>query len=257
MLTAGAWVLLGAGLTIVHASYSHSSPELTDAFIREMLDRMGSDLADPGRGDYLDILPQSQTYPLEGMAPRAMEKMPAPPMALDYDALALSPSIRDQEYLSHSSLLSTMNNNYDGKPSKQRPKPGSETVKTNTDVLPAYCNPPNPCPIGYTAANGCLEEFENTAGFSREYQGRQDCMCDTEHMFECPDSSQESEISALAGSIQNEGVLDSALDMIMYKLGTAGHHPVAKKFHESDEPNYNPYLMGEKLPVAAKKGVPL
>ena len=24
-------------------------------------------------------------------------------------------------------------------------------------VLPAYCDPPNPCPIGYTAADGCIE----------------------------------------------------------------------------------------------------
>ena len=32
---------------------------------------------------------------------------------------------------------------------------------------------------------GCLEEFENTASFSREYQARQDCMCDSEHMFDC------------------------------------------------------------------------
>ena len=81
----------------------------------------------------------------------------------------------------------------------------SSSGKTE-NVLPAYCNPPNPCPIGYTgkfrllliavvgnqfeiqlcslciAEDGCLEEFENTAAFSREYQAAQDCMCDTEHM---------------------------------------------------------------------------
>ena len=37
-------------------------------------------------------------------------------------------------------------------------------------------------PIGPIAEDGCLEEFENTAAFSREYQAAQDCMCDTEHM---------------------------------------------------------------------------
>jgi hypothetical protein len=56
-------------------------------------------------------------------------------------------------------------------------------------VLPAYCNPPNPCPVGHTAEDGCLEIFENTAAFSRAYQGSQDCMCDTEHMFDCHASS--------------------------------------------------------------------
>ena len=39
-------------------------------------------------------------------------------------------------------------------------------------VLPAYCDPPNPCPKGYTSEDGCIEvdEFENKAEFSRKYQ---------------------------------------------------------------------------------------
>ena len=39
-------------------------------------------------------------------------------------------------------------------------------------VLPAYCDPPNPCPKGYTAEDGCIEmdDFENEAEFSRKYQ---------------------------------------------------------------------------------------
>lgn len=35
---------------------------------------------------------------------------------------------------------------------------------------------------------GCTLEFENTAAFSRHYQAQQDCMCDSEHMFDCPQS---------------------------------------------------------------------
>lgn len=31
-----------------------------------------------------------------------------------------------------------------------------------------------------------MEDFENSATFSRNYQALQDCMCDTEHMFDCP-----------------------------------------------------------------------
>lgn len=43
-------------------------------------------------------------------------------------------------------------------------------------------------------------------------------MCDTEHMFQCSDSTQDTEITALARSIQTEGVLDSTLDKIMNGL---------------------------------------
>lgn len=60
-------------------------------------------------------------------------------------------------------------------------------IKPKTDAsLPAYCNPPNPCPVGYTEEQGCITDFENTAAFSRDYQSAQECMCDAEHMFDCP-----------------------------------------------------------------------
>ena len=52
-------------------------------------------------------------------------------------------------------------------------------------TLPAYCNPPNPCPVGFTEDQGCTQDFENTAAFSREYQNSQECMCDSEHNFDC------------------------------------------------------------------------
>lgn len=39
-----------------------------------------------------------------------------------------------------------------------------------------------------TVEDGCIQRFENTAAFSREYQSAQKCMCDTEHMFDCPAS---------------------------------------------------------------------
>lgn len=80
---------------------------------------------------------------------------------------------------------------------------GQEIPEVKTDsVLPAYCNPPNPCPVGYTEADGCIETFENSAAFSRAYQASQDCMCDTEHMFDCP-SSRDSDDSAMELSRQN------------------------------------------------------
>jgi hypothetical protein len=67
------------------------------------------------------------------------------------------------------------------------PKPESQGPQLPANsMLPAYCEPPNPCPIGYTKADGCIEDFENTSEFSREFQATQTCICDTEHMFDCP-----------------------------------------------------------------------
>lgn len=59
-----------------------------------------------------------------------------------------------------------------------------QEVRTDS-ALPAYCEPPNPCPVGFTSEDGCTEEgeFDNTAEFSRNYQASQQCMCDEEHMF--------------------------------------------------------------------------
>ena len=63
----------------------------------------------------------------------------------------------------------------------------SESLKApGSTMLPSYCDPPNPCPIGYTTADGCLEDFENSSEFSRRYQATQKCICDSEHMFDCP-----------------------------------------------------------------------
>lgn len=60
-----------------------------------------------------------------------------------------------------------------------------QVIKSD-NAVPSYCDPPNPCPIDYTAEDGCLEEFINSASFSREYQARQQCSCDSEHsLFNC------------------------------------------------------------------------
>lgn len=41
------------------------------------------------------------------------------------------------------------------------------------------------CFILISEEDGCILDFENTAMFSREYQESQECMCDSEHMFDC------------------------------------------------------------------------
>lgn len=105
----------------------------------------------------------------------------------------------------------------------------NQGFRTNT-MLPAYCDPPNPCPIGYTTADGCIEDFENSSEFSRGYQSRQKCICDTEHMFDCPEEN------------AHRGADDIAAVNILAEVPGL----------VADE--NNPYLGGQKLPVAAKKG---
>uniref|UniRef100_F1LC15 Neuroendocrine protein 7B2 n=1 Tax=Ascaris suum TaxID=6253 RepID=F1LC15_ASCSU len=130
------------------------------------------------------------------------------------------------------------------------------SIQVKSDnVLPAYCEPPNPCPLGYTVADGCIEEFENSAEFSRNYQSSQTCICDQEHMFNCPAKGADE----LEESIQN-------------LLDEHGFHKnlIAKKFHQKREDfmeprrkrrsipvrhnaRVNPYLQGEPLKTVSKK----
>jgi len=105
----------------------------------------------------------------------------------------------------------------------------NSAFRTNT-MLPAYCDPPNPCPIGYTTADGCIEDFENSSEFSRGYQSRQKCICDTEHMFDCPDENSHRSADDI-----------TAVNILSEMPGLVAD-------------DNNPYLGGQKLPVAAKKG---
>lgn len=77
---------------------------------------------------------------------------------LDYDGLGgdanLNPSLRDQEFLEHSSLWGNQYMSGGAGEGKQLLKPegtmkNRQEIKTDA-TLPAYCNPPNPCPLDYT-----------------------------------------------------------------------------------------------------------
>ncbi|XP_035727542.1 uncharacterized protein LOC118443929 [Vespa mandarinia] len=152
------------------------------------------------------------------------------------DTFNPNPSIRDQEYLQHSTLWSHQHANdyYRGNDRHRIQQSiglkGGKDDKTE-NALPAYCTPPNPCPIGYTSENNCLVDFENTAAFSRHYQSLQDCMCDTEHMADCP-----------SNSINNNGLPGIRISNSDFE----------KIIEFQDE---NPFFRGEKLPIAAKKGI--
>lgn len=100
----------------------------------------------------------------------------------------------------------------------------------SNSVLPAYCDPPNPCPVGYDSNDGCIDDFENSSEFSREYQSTQNCLCDSEHMFNCPEDNVPQEINESPFLAHIPGLTD-------------------------DLDNKNPYLAGQKLPIAAKKGM--
>lgn len=102
-------------------------------------------------------------------------------------------------------------------PSQRLIKP---QVKTDA-TLPAYCDPPNPCPVGVTEDEGCITDFENTASFSREYQSSQECMCDAEHMFECP-----------SNNVQDENEGQQKFNAFFARQFPQDHKSlVAKKFH--------------------------
>ncbi|XP_037072658.1 neuroendocrine protein 7B2-like isoform X2 [Pollicipes pollicipes] len=248
------YLLLAGLLAVAYAGPHLQNPySLTDVFLQNVLQRY--EPKDYPASDYMDVMERVLRQP--GLQ---YDDMPGPPGVpggygmVDYDYKQAAPSLRDQEFLQHSSLWGNQYVTGGAGEGSQHLRPeGSikNTQVTKTDgVLPAYCEPPNPCPLGYTASDGCLETFENTAAFSRKYQARQECMCDTEHMFNCPDSTSDSEISALARSITNKGLEESALNSIM--MDPEKTKVVAKKFHVSKKAN--PYLDGERLPVAAKKG---
>ncbi|XP_026732915.1 neuroendocrine protein 7B2 [Trichoplusia ni] len=216
---------------IPHGSIGEKDPILTEALLREVVERMGKEFNDAA-SSYLEFPSSDRHLSLMSRANKELENE-----QLDYDSLIdgnPNPSLRDQEYLQHSSLWGHQYVTGGAGEGEQRLQPSGvmpnhQMVKTDA-VLPAYCNPPNPCPVGYTEDQGCISEFENTAAFSREYQLSQHCMCDGEHMFSCP--------------------ADSSSDL---DLPFPEHHKnlVAKKYQPAVE---NPYLTGERLPIAAKKG---
>ena len=86
----------------------------------------------------------------------AMKEIPAE-FPIDYegiDTLNPHPSIRDQEYLQHSTLWGHQKANSNAI-DRHRIQPGGlKGIKDERteNSLPAYCTPPNPCPIGYTGA---------------------------------------------------------------------------------------------------------
>lgn len=94
---------------------------------------------------------------------------------------------KDEETESHSSLLAGHQYVSGGAgEGKQHLQPdgnvaNKEEIKTDED-LPAYCDPPNPCPVGYEGDDCDARPYAQfTAEYSKVYQEQQNCMCDDDH----------------------------------------------------------------------------
>jgi len=131
-----------------------------------------------------------------------------------------------------------------------------EQVKSDNS-LPAYCEPPNPCPVGYTAADGCIEDFENTAEFSRNYQAQQQCLCDHEHMFNCPTKGNNEYENELDDMLEKNGLHKSMIAKKFHEKRSDFEVPRRKRSagFESSAAHFkpNPYLQGEPLHSVSKK----
>nr|AAB41699.1 7B2 [Lymnaea stagnalis] len=183
------------------------------------------------------------------------------------DPLYSGAHARDQEHLEHSDLhgfQSVSGGTAEG-------APNAKQVKSDKQ-LPAYCNPPNPCPVGKTAEkDNCVENFVNSADNNQKLLSQQDCPCDTEHMFTCPAGSQTVSSKGTSGSQQ------MALNKVIDELSKMEHngeslennpnlsssrkrltlvakkspHAIKKRSEMSD--HGNPFLQGEQMDIAAKK----
>lgn len=181
------------------------------------------------------------------------------------DSLFSRASIRDPEYIEQYPSLwgfqSVSGGTGDG---KEHPK----EVKTDK-VLPAYCNPPNPCPVGYTADDNCVENFENSLENNRRLLKQQDCPCDAEHMWSCPDNNHESkEAERDYGNWMEQLGKSNTEDMednftLRKREKKAGSSNRLKRSTEEilammnwEDNQSNPYFEGPHKSVQAKKGDP-
>lgn len=117
--------------------------------LREIIDRMESELVDAA-DSYLEYQDPSRVTDDYDKAKEVPQELP-----IDYDGIdTLNPnlSIRDQEYLQHSTLNSHQKLNQNDNKHRIQIAGYKGVLEDKTDnQLPAYCTPPNPCPVGYTS----------------------------------------------------------------------------------------------------------
>lgn len=118
-------------------------------------DNLLRDLIDQAESEFSSVSDSYMEYQEEKAKELPME---LPPDYDSIDTLNPNPSIRDQEYLQHSSLWSHQQfdnnkNTNDKGYFRHRIQSGMKGFKDEKaeNPLPAYCTPPNPCPVGYTS----------------------------------------------------------------------------------------------------------
>merc|ERR1712110_976332 len=121
---------------------------------------------------------------------------------------------------------------------------GSKTnfkqIKTD-EKLPAYCQPPNPCPVGYTGSfDECnpMPFHDFTAQFSKKYQSKQACMCDSEHN-NCQVGNND-----LNSFVEMD---DSRFSGAVAKKSPRRKRSIHRKKKEMVNKIFNPYLNGEPI----------
>jgi len=131
-----------------------------------------------------------------------------------------------------------------------------EEVKSD-EGLPAYCDPPNPCPVDYIGEECDPRPFsEFTAQFSKEYQQNQDCMCDNDHN-ECNNDKHKKSSDDYVNYIKNlqSSKLDDRFSAVVAKKSPRTKRDI---HHLNGVKNIkNPYLNGKPLNHVAKKSAPV
>lgn len=260
--------LLGVALAVNFDPNSYAPDrylDLADLYRMQLLSNAFTEYEPQDENQGFDSRSEEPYWPnLDNMVEPAEDKD-----SIYNDRLYSGPHLRDQEHLEHSALHGYQS--VSGGAAEIPPNP--KEVKTDKH-LPEYCNPPNPCPVGKTAAkDNCVEDFENSAENNERLLSQQECPCDTEHMFSCPIGSQTVSSKGQAADSQ-QMALNKVMDELA-KMGTSGNNMessqeptegaqkpymiVAKKsphiIHKrSEHPvEVNPYLQGSPLAIAAKK----
>ncbi|XP_041353560.1 uncharacterized protein LOC121371611 [Gigantopelta aegis] len=237
-------VLLCAALYVSASDLSFSLPELAHLY---RMQRLSDNF-----GDYFSDEPESQS----------VEDDWSPSYG---DPFYSGTHLRDQEHLEQSSLYGYQSVSGGTAEGKQNQK----QVKTDKP-LPAYCNPPNPCPIGYTSKDNCVEGFVNSADNNKEKLSKQDCPCDTEHMFVCPaggktvtskTSDDQAAINNVMSQLNKMGVdMDSSFygddqSLVAKKSPELSTKKRGKRAIREDYKPENYLLKGEHMTVAKKSPV--
>lgn len=269
MLRVAVLVLLALALASARVPYGSVDP-LENLYLQRLY-QMSNFQNDP----YLPLLPIDD---IDGRSDEAMDEARAfwdddededVGDSIYNSPLFTGAQARDEEHLEHSALQGlhqVSGGTLEGQPPQKQ-------VKTDKP-LPAYCNPPNPCPLGKTAADNCVENFENSMENNKHLLEAQDCPCDTEHMFSCPAGQQTVTSKGTGGQaalnkVMNElaqlhSAQDLSLDTNPYLApGIKREKLVAKKSpplsgvvrhkRSQEQVDWNPYLEGQQLEVAAKK----